>query len=394
MTPIEVMMFIECSTCKYKLSESIKVKKGLLEYSFARYLENLVENSTHYLDYLFNIDTLQDQQIGFCKSIDLLKTLPRRANIRKCCPLSAKNRVFMIGDLFIRFQVGFAGPYSFDFLDYNHSKSLEICKKNYDNLTNRKKIKLIELQCQYLQDIYNTLIEIIDDLIEKSMLSLTLDTLDQAESILNSNNPLAKDSYNKLLLGLIPIFQAIENQLLTAKKLNEKEFKNHLQIDEEKKRFFEQMMALCELLEKHKEEYEKSVLAEKESAWRSKELGLKSKDSSNNISRSKDQSYKKDRNDTRNMSQDDSNPEFELDNLVDQSHKLYPQTPTIKPKKSGARTALNKSKELSENHDYESVKVDEEGKQLSIEEEYDKEKKVMSDLVNGLSYYLPDPDFE
>lgn len=97
------MMFIECATCKYKLSESIKVRRGMLEYSFARFLENLVENSEKYLDLLEDINNINNHDFGVDSKMHFLKTLPRRANIRPCCPLSPKNRVFMIGDLQIRF---------------------------------------------------------------------------------------------------------------------------------------------------------------------------------------------------------------------------------------------------------------------------------------------------
>jgi len=204
-------MFIECSTCKYKLSESIKVRKGLLEYSFARYLENLVSNSSCYLDVLYNIWDFDKHEFGFHKSLDLLRTLPRRANIRPCCPISPKNRVFLIGDLQVRFTIGCSCPYSFEFLDYNLPKSQEIVKKHYETINTQKKNKLIEYENQYLSMINCSLKVIVEDLLDRTGLSITMENLEQVEGILNQNNPMSKEPYNRLLLGLIPILRTIEN---------------------------------------------------------------------------------------------------------------------------------------------------------------------------------------
>jgi len=247
-----ITMYIECSKCNNRLSEFVILKRNYLEYSLTRYLENLIHSAEENLDYLINNELNLD--IGEGKFSQFTKNKPRRPNVRACCAYSPKNRVFIIDDFSIKFRVGFANPYSFDFIHYKDPKSRELVKIAEESLTLEKKAKLLELQKSYIGILIDSMKKVLNYLSDRSNSDLTLETVGFEDSIVSNNNQL-KDPYNVLLLEMVPLYQRILNLRQEIEKDYQKEMAHHFDVDRSRKEFYEKLLVIADFLERSKDQY-------------------------------------------------------------------------------------------------------------------------------------------
>jgi len=252
----DIYMYIECAKCRAKISESVKLKKTFLEYSFAQYLKRLIDDSEQYLDYLINYDTIYASNTFTSDAV-------KRHTLKPCCALAPKNRVFIVDDLLVRVRIGYAYPYSLYQMPYTQDKAMNLTKASQERLIKNKKTNLLEMAKSYLHMILNNLKSMLNFLIEKSKVNLTLETLDRAEQIFNNNNPLSKDPYNKLLLGLAAIYKDVQSLRGSTDKIMGAETSSHLEVDYWRKELYEKLAKLAEILEKKKDDYNNDINAER-----------------------------------------------------------------------------------------------------------------------------------
>jgi len=287
----DITMYLECTTCKTKVSESIKLRKPFIDYPLTRYLENLIITANKNIDALIEMEGYKPDNPEW-KIKELVERLPRRPNIKPCCLLSPKNRVFVVDDLIVRFRVGYANPFSFNFLTFHDEKSTMFVKKAYKQLIDKKKQRLYELQISYLSMILKNIKYIIKFLIDAGGFEITVEEREKLLTILTPSNPQTKDPYNQLLLNLIAFCDEIENLQKTCDQNLQKNYENHLEIDLMRKQFFEQIVEFASMLEDRREQYIELIEQEKKKVNTSNEVQANAENSDSPLARKETNSQK------------------------------------------------------------------------------------------------------
>ena len=244
---VGIIMFIECSECQNRLSEKTKLPSSYLEYSFARYLENLAKSAENYQDYLLlnekqpNQEVSKKEQGELRNFIDKMRDMPRRPNVRLCCPFAPKNRVFVVKDSYIRFRVGPANPYSLSIINFQDFSSIASCEYARRKLLEDKLASLYNLQRSYLNLIVNSFKNILYYLIEGIEMAARADNIEAIFEALKEIDPAEREPYENLILDLIPHYKDILELSARIEEGAIKPLKHHLEVDDLKRVFYSEL---------------------------------------------------------------------------------------------------------------------------------------------------------
>jgi len=256
-----VLMFIECSECENRLSEKTKLPASYLEYSFARYLENLVITAEKYYDSA-EFSRKQPSQNGSYDDLESARTfleslrdIERRPNVRPCCPFAPKNRVFIVKDLYIRFRLGLSHQYNLSMINYNDSNGMITYELARKDLIESKFTHLFQLERNYLNLISHSFRQVFMYLIEGSSLQTKVDSLEQASKELAEVEPNLRDPYDILFLELFPYYEEIVELSQKIEGGMTKSIRHHLEVEELKRTFYGELTIIFGELQRIREVY-------------------------------------------------------------------------------------------------------------------------------------------
>jgi len=244
---IGIVMFIECSECQNRLSEKTRLPSSYLEYSFARYLENLAKSAENYQDYLSFNEKQPNQEFskkeqGELKSfMEQMRDLPRRPNVRVCCPFAPKNRVFVVKDSYIRFRVGPANPYTLSIVNFQDFNSISSCEFARRKLLEDKLASVYNLQRSYLNLIVNGFKNMLYYLIEGIEMTTRPDNIEAISEALQEIDPAEREPYEDLILDLVPHYKDILELSQRVEEGAIKPLKHHLEVDDLKRVFYSEL---------------------------------------------------------------------------------------------------------------------------------------------------------
>ena len=254
-TEKSIKMYLQCSRCLMKLSETVDLNKDFLEYSFTRYLESLIWSAHEHEDFFRQSSTQAFSDDSMFNSLNttaqtvLLNDLPRRSNVRSCCVSCPKNRVFVVDDFSIKMQVGYSNSYSLSSPSYRDSKSIELFEMAEQALIGQKKLVLKELQKNYLSFLINNIQKYLSEVTDNLGLELATEGLYSVKKPLIDINDKNQDFYNILVSNITLLYKRILIIKEEADKNFEENPKHHLDIDLWRRKFYERLEEMVDIME-------------------------------------------------------------------------------------------------------------------------------------------------
>ena len=295
-----IYTYIECSKCKKKLTDPVELSKIHIEISFGRYLELMLENGDLCSGLFKERDKIINQMpveknmtnsritkrssdnnnipdlmksMQFQKSTSttdfignmMSKSHPKLMRFQSMstesqtchCAEASKIRVFQYDKLLIRLSIGYSPYYNVEVFDI-FSEKTEAYLKFANDLIIKDKCNSFILNWQSLIHIaQKNLRKALVNLIDRSKIDITIETLPKIFSILNPNNPLSKEPLNRLLLELTPLFEElIKLEQKTLKIMSSgSRFSNHLDIEFVRISLYAEFNSITEMLDTVKNNY-------------------------------------------------------------------------------------------------------------------------------------------
>ena len=294
-----ICLFIECNTCKKRLTDYLELSDSYLEYSFNRYLERLFASSqTSGFQSLQNsLGLLRDDSGSEGRApMNTTSSMIRESvdqhdrhlteKLNACCQRSSKSRVFKYDDVLVRITCGSARPYKYVAQCIINPKVEKIAKLNEIEKIKLQIFNYSSLFKSYLNFVINPLNTLIENLLGYAKLEITFDFIEQVHKLLNSNSPLTADPFVLLLRDLIPIRQKLIDLKIAADENFSAEFTDYLEIEKVRKLLFVQIYDLNEITYRIYNTFIiQKTLGQNMSASRKKKMLKKEKTKKSSISR-------------------------------------------------------------------------------------------------------------